>query len=178
MNKFFLFFFFSFLMSDSNNVIFDFTENSNISSWRIVDDGVMGGRSRGDFFLNKKGNAVFSGSVSLDNYGGFSSVRHQFKTKDISQYKKIIIRLKGDGKAYQFRIKNSRRDYHSYITSFKTSSDWETISINMSDMYPAFRGRNLNMDNLKPNKIQEIAFLIGNKRAETFRLEIDSISLQ
>jgi hypothetical protein len=121
---------------------------------------------------------VFSGSVSLDNYGGFSSVRHQFKTKDISQYKKIIIRLKGDGKAYQFRIKNSRRDYHSYITSFKTSSDWETISINMSDMYPAFRGRNLNMDNLKPNKIQEIAFLIGNKRAETFRLEIDSISLQ
>ena len=47
----------------------------------------------------------------------------------------------------------------------------------MSDMYPAFRGRRLNMNNLQPNAIQEIAFLIGNKKAETFRLEIDSISL-
>ncbi len=45
-------------------------------------------------------------------------------------------------------------------------------------MYPAFRGRTLNMDNLKPNKIEEIAILIGNKKAEKFRLEIDSISLQ
>jgi hypothetical protein len=165
-------------MSDLDPLIFDFTKDSNISSWRIVDDGVMGGRSRGDFFLNKKGNAVFTGTISLDNYGGFSSVRHQFKKKDISQFKKIQIRLKGDGKEYQFRIKNNRRDYHSYITSFKTSSDWETISITMSDMYPAFRGINLNMDNLQPNIIQEIAFLIGNKKAETFRLEIDSISLQ
>ena len=64
------------------------------------------------------------------------------------------------------------------IASFKTSNVWETISITMRDMYPAFRGRNLNMDNLQPNTIQEIAFLIGNKKVETFRLEIDSISLQ
>lgn len=165
-------------MSDSDALIFDFTKDSNLSSWRIVDDVVMGGRSSGEFYLNKNGNAVFTGKVSLDNYGGFSSVRHQFNTKDVSQFKKIQIRLKGDGKTYQFRIKNRRRDYYSYITSFKTSNEWETISIMMSDMYPAFRGRNLNMDNLKPNKIQEIAFLIGNKKAETFRLEIDSISLQ
>ena len=165
-------------MSDSDTHIFDFTKDSNISSWRIVDDGVMGGRSRGDFFLNKKGNAVFTGTISLDNYGGFSSVRYQFKTKGVSQFKKIQIRLKGDGKEYQFRIKKNRRDYYSYITTFKTSKEWETISITMSDMYPAFRGRRLNMSNLQPNTIQEIAFLIGNKKEETFRLEIDSISLQ
>ena len=164
-------------MSDSDALIVDFTKDSNISSWRIVDDGVMGGRSRGDFFLNKKGNAVFTGAISLDNYGGFSSVRYRFKTKDISQFKKIQIRLKGDGKEYQFRVKNNKRDYYSYVTSFKTSNEWETISITMSDMYPAFRGRRLNMNNLQPNAIQEIAFLIGNKKAETFRLEIDSISL-
>jgi len=45
-------------------------------------------------------------------------------------------------------------------------------------MYPVYRGRTLNMDNLTPNKIEEIAILIGNKKAEKFRLEIAVISLQ
>jgi hypothetical protein len=178
MNKTGMLLLFFFFMSDADTVIFDFTEEADLSSWRILDDVVMGGRSAGDFYLNKEGNAVFSGTISLDNYGGFSSVRHQFKTKDISEFTKVEIRLKGDGKKYQFRIKNSRRDYYSYITSFQTAKEWETITIYMADMYPAFRGRVLDMENLKPNKIQEIAFLIGNKKVEAFSLEIDKISLK
>ncbi|MDB4170939.1 CIA30 family protein [Polaribacter sp.] len=173
-----LFLSFLFLMNTSDALIFNFTKEANLSSWQVIDDGVMGGRSQGNFAINEEGNAVFEGTVSLDNYGGFSSVRHRLLEKDISKYTKVLLRIKGDGKKYQFRIKEKRRDYYSYITTFHTTNKWQTITLEMHQMYPAFRGRTLNMDNLKPNKIEEIAILIGNKKAEKFRLEIDSISLQ
>ena len=173
-----LFLSFLFLMNTSDALIFNFTKEANLSSWQVIDDGVMGGRSQGNFAINEEGNAVFEGTVSLDNYGGFSSVRHRLLEKDISKYTKVLLRIKGDGKKYQFRIKEKRRDYYSYITTFQTTNEWQTITLEMHQMYPAFRGRTLNMDNLKPNKIEEIAILIGNKKAEKFRLEIDVISLQ
>ena len=173
-----LFLSFLFLMNTSDALIFNFTKEANLSSWQVIDDGVMGGRSQGNFAINEEGNAVFEGTVSLDNYGGFSSVRHRLLEKDISKYTKVLLRIKGDGKKYQFRIKEKRRDYYSYVTTFQTTNEWQTITLEMHQMYLAFRGRTLNMDNLKPNKIEEIAILIGNKKAEKFRLEIDSISLQ
>ena len=64
-----------FLSTMGAKTIFDFTKKSDIQSWRIVDDRVMGGRSQGEFSLNSKGHGVFEGNISLDNYGGFSSVR-------------------------------------------------------------------------------------------------------
>jgi hypothetical protein len=165
-------------MSDSNNIIFNFNSSATISSWSVIDDVVMGGKSNGNLHINKNGHGEFSGFVSLQNNGGFSSLRHRFSAKDISTFKTVKIKLKGDGKNYQFRVKDKADNYHSFIASFKTNKDWQTISILLSDMYPAFRGRKLNMDDFSSDIIEEIAFLIGNKRAESFHLEIDKIYLE
>ena len=45
-------------------------------------------------------------------------------------------------------------------------------------MYPAFRGRRLNMNNFSSDFIEEIRFLIGNKNNQSFQLEIDKIYLK
>ena len=111
----------------SSHILFDFNKNSSISNWIVVDDVVMGGRSNGIFHLNKDGNGVFSGKVSLDNYGGFSSVRYGFNQLNIEKFKSIVLKIKGDGKNYQFRIKHKPSDYASYITSFSSSGDWQEI---------------------------------------------------
>ena len=102
-------------------MIFDFDKNSKIRDWRIVDDVVMGGVSKSNITINKGGNGVFSGHVSLDNNGGFSSVRHQFSSLNVSGYNKFIIRIKGDGKNYQFRVKSKLNEYHSYKHEFSTN---------------------------------------------------------
>jgi NADH dehydrogenase [ubiquinone] 1 alpha subcomplex assembly factor 1 len=162
----------------NNSLVFDFKKESNISNWVILDDVVMGGKSYGNFYLNKNGHGEFYGDVSLENNGGFSSVRYRFNKEKTNVFSKFIIRVKGDGKAYQFRVKNSRNDYHSYIYSFQTTKDWQTIEIPFAEMYPAFRGRKLNIENYQGEKMQEIAFLIGNKKNENFRLEIDKIEIQ
>ena len=51
-------------------VIFNFSENASLQNWRVIDDGVMGGVSKGSLRTNYEGHGVFSGFISLDNYGG------------------------------------------------------------------------------------------------------------
>ena len=159
-------------------VIFDFTENSILENWFIINDNVMGGVSRSEISINEDGNAVFKGSVSLENNGGFCSARYNFNEISVRDYEKLTLRIKGDGKRYQFRIRANRDDYYSYITYFETSGNWETIEIPLEKMYPVFRGRKLEMPDFSNDTIEEIAFLIGNKKEETFRLEIDKIELK
>jgi NADH dehydrogenase [ubiquinone] 1 alpha subcomplex assembly factor 1 len=45
-------------------------------------------------------------------------------------------------------------------------------------MVPSFRGRTLDMANFPGDSLEEIGFLIGNKKAEDFKLLIDYISVQ
>jgi hypothetical protein len=137
----------------------------------------MGGRSSSQFKLNSDGFGVFNGTVSLENNGGFSSVRYQLKKTEVTKYKKIKIRLKGDGKNYQFRVKNNSRNYYSYITTFSTSNEWQYVEIALKEMYPSFRGRRLNTPNFSHDFIEQIVFLIGNKKNEDFKLIIDTIEL-
>ena len=162
----------------NSQLIFDFNHNANITDWKIVDDVVMGGRSNGQFKIDSDGNGIFSGDVSVENNGGFSSVRYQFEKINTTKESKVIIRLKGDGKEYQFRIKNNRNTYYSYITNFKTSGDWENIIINLKDLYPSFRGQTMNIPNFAGNSLEEIVFLIGNKKNETFTLVLDRIDIE
>jgi len=157
-------------------MLYNFNQNSSKSDWQVVDDVVMGGRSDGSFNIDEHGNGVFQGKVSLENNGGFSSLRHSIKAK-VGTNTKVKITLKGDGKSYQFRIKPSLYDRHSYISEFQTTGDWQEVVIPLATMYPAFRGRKLAIPNFNYDQISELAFLIGNKKPETFRLEISKIEL-
>lgn len=168
---------FLFLFMNNDKIIFDFSNEQSIRSWKVIDDVVMGGRSLGNFIMNEQGNAVFYGNVSTENNGGFSSVRYQFSEIQLESSSKIKIRLKGDGNTYQFRIKKNKFDDHSYVLNFKTTTNWETIEINIFEMQPKFRGRSLHMSNFSSSSFQEIAFLIGNKKNQDFKLEIDKIYL-
>lgn len=157
--------------------IVDFTETETTKNWQVVDDVVMGGRSSGAFTLTDEGYAKFSGSVSLENNGGFSSVRHDIETLKVSPENTIRIRLKGDGKTYQFRVKHNRNEYYSYTTEFETSGEWETIKIPLTNLYPSFRGRRLDQPNFNHTTLEELRFLIGNKKPQEFQLWLESISI-
>ena len=96
--------------------IYEFNNKSIINDWQIVDDNVMGGISSSSISINKNGNGLFKGTVSLANNGGFSSVRHRTKVVTLRDKNHFIIRIKGDGKNYQFRVKSS----HFRVTLIQT----------------------------------------------------------
>jgi len=161
----------------TTQIIFDFNKNSNIEDWRIVDDVVMGGKSSGSFKLCPEGFGLFEGEISLENNGGFSSVRYQFKKLKVNEASSIIIRLKGDGKNYQFRVKDNLGTYYSYIAAVQTSGVWQEMEIPLKDMYPSFRGRRLDQPKFSHDYVEEIVFLMSNKTPEKFKLLIDKIEL-
>lgn len=158
-------------------LIYDFTSSSG-TDWQVVNDGVMGGLSEGMFTANEEGHGVFKGKVSLENNGGFTSIRKSVSYKLSNESKSIVLRLKGDGKRYQFRIKKSLSDRHSYIQYFETDGTWQKVELKLADFYPSWRGRTLDMPNFEANTIKELRFLIANKKPQDFELEIDYIALK
>ncbi len=159
-------------------MLFNFTKGANMQNWFVVDDSVMGGVSAGKMGVNEEGHGMFQGHVSLDNNGGFSSIRYNAGKTKLQGYCKFVIALKGDGKAYQFRVKTKSSQYYSYIVSFNTTKQWQTIEIPFNSMIPSFRGQTLNTANFPGESLEEIGFLIGNKKDEDFKLAIDYISVQ
>jgi len=166
------------MQSIQPSTIYDFQKEASTAGWRVVDDRVMGGLSKGKLVVNNDGHGEYTGTVSTENNGGFSSLRYQFDATGVSNKQTMVLRIKGDGKKYQFRVKDKSSQYHSYISTFETSGKWETIQIPLEDMYPSFRGRKLTIPNFNHTQIEEIAFLIGNKKAESFELLIDSIAVE
>jgi hypothetical protein len=158
-------------------VLFDSDNDSSLGEWRVVDDVVMGGQSFGKAKTTSDGTLLFWGEVSLENNGGFSSVRYNMEGIKASGSTKVILYVKGDGKRYQFRLKESLGQDHSYISYFQTTGDWQMIEIKLKDLYPTWRGRKLSIPNFNGDEIARLAFLIANKKPETFRLEIKRIEL-
>ncbi len=158
--------------------VFDFHPKASLNEWTVVNDGVMGGRSQSTLRLDEAGNGVFAGRVSLENNGGFASVRLDCGTISVGKAKYLTLRVKGDGNRYQFRVRARKNDYYAYIHYFQTSGKWEEISLPLEDFYPNFRGRRLNLPNFSSNTLEEVGILIGNGRREGFQLLIDSISLR
>lgn len=86
-------------------IIYDFNKNAKLTDWQIVDDVVMGGQSNGQFKINKDGHGEFSGYVSLENNGGFSSVRCNLEKISANKNNQLVLKVKGDKKNLPNQIK-------------------------------------------------------------------------
>jgi len=158
--------------------IYTFSAQTNSKEWRIVNDGVMGGLSRSSLKLTDAGHGQFPGHVSLANSGGFASDQLSRRIIRVEESKVIVLRVKGDGKRYEFRLKGDISQSESYVHPFTSSGEWEIIKLEISEFYPQFRGRKLNIPNFNFTSIEQVSFLIANKQEEDFELLIDLIGLE
>jgi len=140
--------------------------SQEVDRWRITNDGVMGGLSNGDMSFYQD-HVVFSGDISLDNNGGFSSV---FRSVDnlTQSLDNLVIDIEGDGQAYQLRVVVYINGYRlAYKHDFQTvANKREKFTFNFSDFKATFRGRIMtNAPLLKSEDIREVGFLMTKKVA-------------
>ena len=133
---------FPFLMQQQNNYQIDFGEEKKGLYWSVVNDGVMGGLSRGRKKLTKN-SLLFKGNVSLDNNGGFSSLRRSFSEFDISNFEYVEIKYRSSGISLALTFAVSRRWYvPNYKVSLdETSSKWKTVTIKLTDLRKYYIGK-------------------------------------
>lgn len=143
--------------------------------WKSVNDGVMGGISSGRMVQHRK-NLQFTGYLSLENNGGFSSVR-RLVMRDLGGTNKVRLEIRGDGREYQFRIRqNGGFDGVAWRAIFTTKADWQTIEIPLDQFVPVFRGRTVaGAGPVVPPEIRQIGFLLADKKAGPFKLEIRQV---
>jgi hypothetical protein len=149
--------------------------NMDIGPWRSINDGVMGGLSAGGMTQSAEG-LEFSGAISLENNGGFASVRRPV-SEDLSGATGVRLQVRGDGREYKFRIRQDAGfDGVSWSAGFASSGEWRQIDIPLDRFEPVFRGRPVPQAGpVIPSEIRQIGFLLADKTAGPFALEIRSI---
>ena len=160
--------------------IFDFKNPQDLKQWNVINDTVMGGVSQSRMELCNRDHVCFTGTVSLDNFGGFcSSSSVPGQPYDLGAYEGIALRIKGDGKTYKATLKNDTAfTGFVYQYSFKTEKDaWIDVLAPFSEFIPVFRGQvQTGADKLNSQNIKAFGFIIADKQAGPFRLEIGSIN--
>jgi hypothetical protein len=159
----------------SDRILFDFQTATNHPAWQIVNDNVMGGASTSRFQILTNGGAVFSGVVSLENNGGFASVRSQLVRADLAGCDSFLLRVRGDGRRYKFSVRTETgMDTPLYQLAFTTKrGEWEEHRLPFKNFVPTFRGRILtDAPPLDPGKVTSVGLLISEKQGGPFQLEV------
>jgi len=165
------------ILNDINEVVLiDFTSDASISAWWALNDTVMGGISSSRMEQSGEGKAVFTGNVSLENNGGFASVRGPQIQQSLGEFEGIAVRVKGDGKRYNCELRTDDLfDGIIHQAPFETKSGvWQQQKIPFTDFVPTYHGERLSEDKrVKREYIKSVGFQISDNQAGPFRLEID-----
>ena len=162
-----------------DRLVIDFRDPAQVLGWTPVNDRVMGGVSTSQVLSAADGMA-FSGLVSLDNNGGFASIRALPREYGMTEASLLILRVKGDGQTYKFGIRTDDAfDGVQYQAPFATQSgEWQDIRLPIKDFHPTFRGRTVQAPTLDPACIRVFGLLIADRQAGPFRLVVESIQAQ
>ena len=161
-------------------IIADFSDSNVRSKWNITNDDVMGGVSTSKVSVSENNILIFSGEVSLENNGGFASLRSPIDDYDFNSYKGFIIRLKGDGKIYSLSFRQTKSFTGlNYSHKFQTEKDtWQVIKLPFDEFKLKYYGKLVN-DFEPPDKklIKQLSILISDKQQGPFKIEIEWIGL-
>jgi monofunctional biosynthetic peptidoglycan transglycosylase len=164
---------------EKERLLFTFDKPGAAGQWQTTNDGVMGGRSDGRFKINEDNNMEFFGTLSLENNGGFASVRSRGSNLGLQKGDSIVVRVRGDGREYSLNLYTPRRRMaFSYRAKFRTSKDeWIEVRIPLDKFVATSFGRVIRNQELDPSEVNGLGVLLGDKKAGPFELEIDWIKL-
>lgn len=147
------------------------------TTWYTVDDVVMGGVSSSRVEIIDPNTMFFSGSMSLENNGGFSSVRSDWNIVDLSGFDGVLLRVLGDGKIYRLRIRTDGTGGDiAYNGAFETTPDkWIQVYVPFVNMVPTFRGLVMDVGQLDVTSIGSFGFMLSDKQSGVFGLQVDWI---
>ena len=165
--------------AEEDRVLFDFAKPESAKQWQAVNDGVMGGVSDGRFKLSDHQTLEFFGTLSLENNGGFTSVRTRPIPLNLEKGDTLIARVRGDGREYTFNLYVPRpRIAFSYRTTFPTKQDeWIEVRAPLDTFVATSFGREVPNEPLNPQEVNAIGILLGDKKAGPFRLEVEWIKV-
>ena len=159
-------------------VLADFSDPAVVAAWTTVNDPVMGGRSTSTVTAGD-GGLVFSGTISLENNGGFASARGPVDPEignRAAGATSLRVRAQGDGKTYLLKVETGQP--WSYVQRFATDAGVRrTYDLLVGGFQPV--GRFLDpvtgVPPLDPSAINRVGIYILDKQEGPFQLVVSGI---
>lgn len=137
-------------------VISDFSEQ-DAERWRMVTDGVMGGRSSGKLefeHLDGRDCLRLRGQVSLENNGGFVQMALDWSAEeidDVGAYMGLALMVYGNGEDYNIHLRTQGLwlPWQAYRATFETQARWTTVELPFAGFTPYKTGKPLAVDKIK-----------------------------
>jgi NADH dehydrogenase [ubiquinone] 1 alpha subcomplex assembly factor 1 len=161
--------------------LFDFHLAESTAGWSAIDDAVMGGISASRLRHDSAGHAVFEGVVSLDNNGGFASVRSRPGELGAPGAVSYVLDVRGDGKRYKLNLRTDDAfDGVNYQAAFEAPRDqWTTVRLPVAEFRPTLRGGVVaTAPPLDPARVRQVGLMIADRQAGAFRLAVRSIGVE
>lgn len=154
--------------------LFDF-EGGATSNWTIVNDGVMGGKSKG---YREIANGVmrFDGTL-VTRGGGFTSVRTAHAV-DLSGFDGLEMRVRGNGRSFEVEVNDGQRYGWRNVSRripFDTNEQWRIVRAPFSDVRSTVFGEPVEVPPIDLEKVEQIGFYILDGIDGPFWLEVDSV---
>jgi NADH dehydrogenase [ubiquinone] 1 alpha subcomplex assembly factor 1 len=159
-------------------LLLDFESRGEEQRWEVINDVVMGGLSDSRLVMTTENTGLFEGELSLENDGGFSSIRARIGDLFLDMFFGLAVRVKGDGKRYRLRVRTEDApEGFAYQARFVTQPDnWLTIHLPFNEFEAFFKGNVVSQAPvLQPGDIRQIGLMIADKQPGPFRLEIEWI---
>ncbi len=156
-------------------VLFDFETKKG--RWLAVNDNVMGGVSEGGAQPTAEGVLDFSGNLSLENNGGFSSVRAVLEPGSLKGHEGIILRIRGDGRSYYINLHTERRTTPGSWRAplLPEKNQWSEIRVPFRNFEWTLFGQRLPGRSIESRDVQSLGFTISDKKEGPFKLQVDWI---
>jgi hypothetical protein len=157
----------------------DFSQPSALEPWRIVNDGVMGGKSQGTRF-HEDGAMVFAGTIITDG-GGFSSLRAGLRPGTMAGGDGLRLKVRSDGRAYKMTFRTSERWRGRSVSYQKPipqtpAGEWADVTVPFKAMDTSVFGRTVRAADFDPSDAREIGIILADGIDGPFRLEVASIA--
>ncbi len=170
----------SVVAAEKPRALFEFAGADAAREWQTVNDGVMGGVSEGRFRITDRKTLEFFGTLSLRNNGGFASVRSRAGRLGLEKGDTLVARIRGDGREYSMNLYLNRpMRAFSYRVTFQTRRDeWMVVRLPLDQFEATSFGRVVgDAGAVKPQEIESLGFLLGDKKSGPFKMEIEWIKV-
>lgn len=168
------------LADEKPRTLFEFSSKEAANIWQNVNDNVMGGTSEGKFKITDQKALEFYGKLSLENNGGFASVRTKSKKVGLKKGEVLVAKVRGDGREYQMNLYvPTIQIAYSYRFVFPTKKDeWFEVELPLDKFEATSFGQVVkNAGPVDPPSVNGIGFLLNDKKAGPFKLEIEWIKV-
>ena len=143
--------------------------------WRVVNDTVMGGVSQSR--VETSATVTFAGELSLEQNGGFASMRAQLPAGAFTDATALRLALRGDGRTYTLTLRRADVPLRagSYRLSMATEVGASELVIPLSAFRPASFGRPVMgapaLDS-GLDQVDTIGVMLADKQPGPFELEL------